>query len=353
MSRLPLLSLFLLPALLAACTGTDEPQVALRVVLLTSGGTSLQAVTPNADSNPAPVSTNKVVPVTDGVIINSLPSGRRLALTVRTTGLESRNSNLEDIQGFNDPLTTPLCLVQTVSSAARDRLLTLSQCPNGPQQLALYADTGQLIWTATLRTFVPPAPGPDVPPIRLAVRGDVAVVARPRVGGGSEVLRVAVKTSGDPVAEVSLSLPTPAIRDLVAYGSGILAATDTGVQQVADTGVPDGVALTAFGARRYDRLWSSAGGQNLVAAWRSNVLSNQNSQPLLVWDGAATRAASTVAAFSDLRDLTLAPDGYLYSLTATTLTRYDYALGLQSGNFTPRVLLTGLNDARAVIWLVP
>lgn len=348
-----LTALFLTPALLVACTGTEEDQVALRVALLTDGGATLRSVTPNADSSSAPVNADQTVPVTGGVTLNSLPSGQRLALTLRT-GIESRSSDLAGPQPFAAPPFTPVCLTQTASSAARDRLLTLSQCDNGPQQLALYSAAGTLIWTAPLPTFLPPAPGTDVPPVRLAVSGDVGVVARPRLGGGSEVLRAALQNTGDTVAVVSVPLPTPAIRDLVAYNADLLAATDTGVQKLSATGVPDGAALAAFGARRFDRLWSgTAGSQNLLAAWRSNVLSNLNAQPLLVWDGNASRAASTVASVADLRDITLAPDGNLYTLTATGLTRYNTALGLQSGNFTPRVLLTGLNDARAVIWLVP
>ncbi len=345
--------LFLMPALLVACTGTEEPQVALRVALLTDGGATLRTVTPNADSSAAPVDANRSEAVTNGVTLNALPSGQRLALTLQNA-IESRDSDLGDIQPFASLPFTQTCLVQTVSSAGRERLLTLSQCPNGPQQLALYSASGSLIWTAPLRAYLPPSPGPDVPPVTLAVLGDVGLVARPRVGGGSEVLRAAPRNPGDIVAEVSDPLPAPAIRDLVAYNQDILAATDTGVQKVGPTGVPDGAALAAFGARRFDRLWSgSAGSQNLLAAWRSDVLSNQNAQPLLVWDGNTGRTASTVAPVNDLRDLSLAPDGNLYALTASTLTRYNTALGLQSGNFTPRVLLSGLNDARAVIWLLP
>ncbi len=346
-------ALFLTSALLVACTGTEEPQVALRVALLTDGGATLRTVTPNADSNAAPVSADKTVAVTGGVTLNSLPSGQRLALTTEAR-IESRDGTLADIQPFAALPFTPPCLTQTASSAGRDRLLTLSQCSNGPQQLALYRADGSVVWTALLRTYLPPSPGPDVPPVRLAVRGDVALVARPRVGGGSEVLRAAPQNVGDAVAAVSDPLPTPAIRDLVAYNQDILAATDAGVQKVSDTGVPDGAALAAFGARRFDRLWSgSAGSQNLLAAWRSSVLSNQGAQPLLVWDGTPGRAASSVASVADLRDLTLAPDGNLYTLTASTLTRYNTALGLQSGNFVPRLLLGGLNDARTVVWLVP
>ncbi|MFD1732358.1 hypothetical protein ACFSC4_16760 [Deinococcus malanensis] len=52
-----------------------------------------------------------------------------------------------------------------------------------------------------------------------AAERDVAVVSRPRMGGGSEVLRVAPLNTGDTVAEVSAPLPVPAVRDLVTYAA--------------------------------------------------------------------------------------------------------------------------------------
>ncbi|GGM21236.1 hypothetical protein [Deinococcus aerophilus] len=342
-----------LPLLLAACTGTDESVTTLQVAVLTDGGATLRTVTPGADTDPAPVREERTVPVTGGVSLETLPSGSRLALTLRT-GLESRSAELQTPQPFAPLPFAETCLTQTVASAQRDRLLTLSECGGGPQQLALYRNDGTLVWTARLPTALPPTPGQDTPPLRLAVRGNVGVVARPRVGGGSEVMRAAPQNLGDPVAVVSTPLPTAAIRDLAPYGAEVLAATDSGVQRLRDTGEPDGTALPAFGTSRFDRLWSGGvGNRTLLAAWRSNIPTGLGAQPLLLWDGSASRTASTVALLSDLRDVTLALDGNLYALTATTLIRYDTVFGLQQNNWRPRTLLGTLNDARAVTWLVP
>jgi hypothetical protein len=346
------LALGLLPLLLAACTGTEEGSPTLRLAVLTDGGATLRTVTTGGIAGqPAP--TEVTVPVTGGVSLDTLPGGTRTALTL-AGGIESRDVNLATPQAFAALPFSPVCLTTTAASAARDRLLTLSACPNAAQQLALYRSDGTLIWTATLPTFTPPIPGLDTPPIRLAVLGDTAVVARPALGGGSEVLRAAPATVGDPVATVTTPLPSPAIRDLAPYGSSLLAATDTGVQALGSTGLPDAAqAVAAFGAQRVDRLWTNASGdRSLLAAWRDNTVSGTSSEPLRLWDG--VRANAAIVAYIDrLRDVTLAPDGNLYALTPFALTRYDTVFGLQQGNWQPATLLGGLNDARAVTWLVP
>jgi hypothetical protein len=350
-----------LALLLTACTGTEEGQLPLRLAVLTDGGATARTVTTGRlGTAPAPAEVN--VSVVGGAALDTLPGGRRVALTL-AAGIESRDANLADARAFAPPFDvpgfTPPCLKQTVLNAQRDRLLTLSQCDtagvNGTQQLALYRVDGTLVWRAALPASTPPAPGPDVPPVRLALLRengvDLGIVARPALGGGSEVLRVAAPLPGSDRADVSSPLPTPAIRDLApaAGGALIYAATDTGVQPLAPSGTPDaGGALSAFGTGRVDRLWTSAGsgtGGSLIAAWRGGT------DALLLSDG--TRAAATVTNLSDLRDLTFAPDGFLYALTGTALTSYDTVIGLGQGNWRPASLLGGLNDARAVTWLVP
>lgn len=344
--------LLALSSLLFACTGTEENAPALRLAVITDGGATLRTVTPNDDASATPVTDNQTLTIAGGVSVDTLPSGNRLALTL-AAGIQSLDANLGSAAPFAALPFTATCLTHTATSAARDRLLTLSECVGGPQELALYRADGTLVWTARLPTFLPPAPGLDNPPIRLAVRGDVGVVTRPRVGGGSETLRAAQDKVGDVVAVVSDPLPTPAIRDLAPYGNDILAATDTGIQTLKATGEPDGVALSAFDAGRYDRLWTgSASSARLLAAWRSNILSTTASEPLWLWDGAKTKAV-IVAYQIDLRDVSLALDGNLYALTATSLTRYDTVFGLQQGNWRPRTLLGTLNDARSVTWVVP
>lgn len=351
-----------LAGLLAACTGTEEDAPAIRLALMTDGGATLRTITPNPDTASTPITGNQTLPVTGGASLNTSPDGRRLYVTL-AAGLESRNADLADVQPFAAPPNPPfasVCLRQTAASAARDRLLTLSVCPNGPQQLALYRNDGTLVWTALLPTFLPPAAGTDAPPIRLAVLGDTGVVARPVVGGGSEVMRAAQANLGDLVAVVSTPVNTPSIRDLAPYGGDILAATDSGILKLSSSGVPDSAVTppalsAAFGNARFDRLWSGVvGGRTLLAAWRSNLLNNPSLQPtpLLLWDGVKT-SALTVDSLDDLRDLTFSLDGYLYALTRTNLIRYDTVFGLSNSNWRPKPLLGTLNDARAVTWVVP
>lgn len=356
----PCFALFALPLLLAACTGTEESTPALPLVLLTDGGTTLRTLTPAEDTSSTPFTDVARQTVTGGVSVDTLSSGQRFALTY-TDGVESRNVQLTTANPFAALPFTP-CLRQTATSVARDRLLTLSECQGGPQRLALYRDDGVLVWTALLPTFLPVA-GTDVPPVRLAVvrdsnaGRDVALVTRPRMGGGSEVLRVAPLNNGDTVAEVSVPLPVPAVRDLAAYTAPggttqILAATDSGIQPLKTTGEPDAAAaLKAFGTDRYDRLWAGpAGSRPLLAAWRNNATSTG---PLLLWDGVRPTAATVTSFVSDLRDVTITPTGLLYTLSGTTLTRYDTAFGLTQGNWRVRTIVSGLNDARSVTWLVP
>lgn len=366
MKRLALLPLTAL--LLSACTGTVESQPPIRLAVLTDGGAAVRTVTTGRlGTAPAPAEQN--VTVAGGVDLDTLPGGRRLALTL-TAGIESRDVNLADPRPFAAPFeapgfTTPPCLRATVLNAQRDRLLTLGQCeaggvPVGVQQLALYRTDGTLVWRAVAGGAFSPV-GTDVPPVRVALvreNGvDIGILSRPAIGGGSEVLRVAATSTGSDRAEVSAPVPAPAIRDLAPApnGTAVYAATDTGVQPLTASGVPDAAAtLRAFGSDRVDRLWTSADsgtGGNLIAAWRDP--GPGGSAPLLLWDGARTTAA-TVTTVSDLRDVTFAPDGNLYVLTRTTLTGYDTVLGLgQSANWNPALLLGNLNDARAVTWLVP
>lgn len=354
-------ALLLAPALLlAACTGTEEVIPGPRVVLLVDGGATLRTLAPNDGLNPAPISDDASVALppasVPAVSVDTLPTGLQVALTARDR-VEARGASLAPGTPFAAPTFTPVCFTQVALSSARNRVLALSACDNGPQQLALYGETGTLIWTALLPTFLPPSPGPDTPPIRLAVTQvngvDVGVVARPRVGGGSEVVRVAVTTAGNATAEASAPLPTAAIRDLAPYGADIVAATDSGLQKLRATGEPDATtALGAFGKTRYDRVWSAlASSRSLLMAWPSD-LGNGVAQPLRVWDGAATNAA-TVASFTELRDVTVTLDGVLYVLTRTTLSSYDTVYGLTQGNWRARPLLSGLNEARAVTWLLP
>lgn len=368
MKRLFPLSLLLPALLLGACTGTEDETPAVRLAVLTDGGSTVRTVTVGGTTS-TPLPEDVTVTVGTATALDTLPEGNRLALTL-PGGIESRDIAVADARAFAPPFQatgfTPPCLRNTVLNAQGDRLLTLSQCEavGGPQQLALYRPNGTLVWRAALRTFTPPPAGADVPPLRLALvrEGgvDVAVVARPALAGGSEVLRAAALTTGTDRATASEPVPTPAIRDLApaAGGSVVYAATDTGVQPLTGAGTPDATAtLTAFGTERVDRLWTSAGsgiGGTLIAAWRDP--GTGGSAPLRLWDSAArvsTPTAATVDSIAELRDVTFAPDGNLYALTRTALTGYDTLFGLNQGNWGATNRLSGLNDARAVTWLLP
>ncbi|MFC6592354.1 hypothetical protein ACFP81_10345 [Deinococcus lacus] len=225
------------------------------------------------------------------------------------------------------------------------------------QHLALYRTDGTLVWTATLPPAAPPIPSADTPPLSLAVQGEVGILARPALGGGSEMLRVAPTEVGGTVATSSDPVTVPAVRDLAALGTQVYAATDTGVQPLTAQGLPNSAqTLAAFGPARVDRLWASqtgSGGRNLLAAWRDPRLLGTAAQPLRLWDGVSTaeNSARTAGNFYEIRDLTFAPDGWMYLLTPNELTSYDTVLGLGQDLWRARTVLSGLQDAQAVTWL--
>lgn len=346
---------------LTACTGTEERAPNLRLAVLTAGGEALGYVDtapPESDaSTPAAPTLTPVGPVDGGRDLHTADGGRSLLLT-RRTGAERRRAELTPGTPFAG-LPFPTCLTRSAVDAARTRLLVLSECSGDVQRLALYRMDGTVVWTATLGTAVPPLSTPDAPPVNIAVVGDVAVVSRPALGGGSEVVRAAPRNVGDPVAVASLPERTVAVRDLAALSGGtVYAATDSGVYPLLDTGLPDLTRrVAAFGERRLDRLWGEPlGARTLLFGWHDPALSGGDAY-LRVWDGAASgtppSTAQNVAYVTDLRDVTLAPDGNLYVLSRTALTRFDAVLGVQSGNWQARTLLVSLNDARALAWLVP
>ncbi|GGS07768.1 hypothetical protein [Deinococcus sedimenti] len=346
--RIPALLLSaLLPALVTACTGTEEVQYAVQLGVLTNTdvtGRATQLRALNTDGG----SVNTVA-LTGGVDV--LPaSGARRLITVRSDGAETRDPGGTNAQPFAEPGFTP-CYTQAAQDAARTRLLLLSEC-SGVQRAALFSsDTRTLIWSALLPTYLPPVVTNDTPPTRLAVQGDVGLITRARLNGGSEVIRVAVPSEAT-TPEVSAPAAIPSVFDLVPYGGRILAATPTGIQALNGSGEPDNATtLAAFGAARFDRLWVGGANNTLLAAWRSNVLTTTADSPLRLWDGAATTAA-TVANLADLRDLTLPSDGKAYVLAGQNLNRYDVTLGLSTGNWSPKTLTT-LTTPLSIAWTVP
>lgn len=344
-------------ALLSACTGTEEAPPNLRLLVLHDGGQTLGYANSTETAQTAlqgPVSV-------DGVDVKYLNNGRNFAL-IQRTGVENRDPNLALTSTFAAVPFDPVCFSQAAMSALRDRLLVLQECQNGPQQLALYRADGTLVWTALLPTNLVTVPGPDTPPTRIAAApGDAAYVARAALGGGSEVITVTPRNTGDPVQDAQAVVGNPvgtvSIRDLAPYGTGIYAATDTGVRPLLPGGQPstDTTAVqTAFGTRRYDRLWNGTSGTtSVLAAWRDNIQNATGGEYLRLWDGRRTDAVN-VTYISEVRDVTFAIDGRLYVLTSTSLSSYDTVLGLSSQlNWSAQTHVTGLTDARAVTWVVP
>ncbi|WP_291424085.1 hypothetical protein [Deinococcus sp.] len=363
----------LLSTLLVGCTGTQEPALDVRLGLITDGGQTLgyadQLATPDGAvtarfTRATPLATDPNG-AGKGVGLLNLNSGSNAILTT-TNAAQLLDANLSNPQPFNSlnvAYTPSPCLIKSVLSPTGDRLLTLSDC-QGNQKVALFNVNRTLIWYANLSARTASPTGNDTPPTRIAVLGDVGIVARPALGGGSEVIRVAPRTpTGDPaqdlIAVVGDPLPSMSIRDLAAVAgspSVIYAATDSGVRPLQATGVPDASSGTnsqvAFGSARVDRLWSGLGGsRRVLAAWRDNEASGNGSEPLRLWDVARTTAV-TVANFSSVRDLTFDLNGQLYVLTRKVLSRYDTSLGFQQGSWNGKTLLTTLNDPQAITWLI-
>ena len=326
--RLPGRSLAaLLPALLlAACTGTTEPQATARLGLVNAGGAELRTVTPGLTSS------DVSQPVNGAVDMEVLPGGSQLMVAFRDH-IELRNASLGSASTLSTPVGVTPCYVRLRASSARDRFAALSDCGSGAaEQLVVYRSDGSLAFFATL-----PPPTPSSSDLsRFAVTADQAVwLARPATGGGSELIR----TDATGVKVVTNPPLSAVVYDLAMLGSVLYAATDSGVRQVnlADATLSQSVALPGAANRLY-------GSDRLLGAW----LSGAGSQALTIWDGTRSGAAAFP---NDLRDLTFAPDGNAYALTGSTLTRLDTVLGLNQGNWQATDVATGLNDARAVTWL--
>ncbi|WP_261663492.1 hypothetical protein [Deinococcus sp. Marseille-Q6407] len=346
--------------LLSGCTGTVEGGSTVNLALLTDGGTALQRVDlggtgPNGAPRPDAV-LGDPVPVEAGIDLHPQVGERNFLLT-RSAAVEERSAALVPHNTFQAP-PFEACWRASAVTPGSERFFALSQCGTGPQNVALYDSRGQLQWWASLPLATPPLDPVTAPPLRVAVAGEVGVVARPVVGGGSEMLRVAVRNPGEKRAESSAPQRTVAVRDLATLSAGgrttVYAATDAGVFPLTTAGVPDANPLPAFGPERYDRLWGTqeltSGSSPLLAAWRGDSLQSGQRQPLRVWDGVGTVAdsARTVDSLTNLRDVTLA-DGSLYLLTNDSLLRYDAVLGLRQGNWRPENLGVCLNDARAIV----
>lgn len=329
----PLLAACLLSALLSACTGTTDGAVVLRLAVLSGvgDGANLSAVDVGSPAS-------LVTPVPNALDLESLSGGAALAV-LYPDRLETRDASFgkpEARANPADPSFKP-CYVNLEASALRDRLAALSDCGGGAlQQVAVWRADGSLAFSATL-----PGPTPTTPlQTRLAVLGDTLWAVHPAVGGGSELIRVIRNSDGS--ASVSTPVGTSTINDLTFYRGAAYTATDSGLRLLDETGaltaVPDASKPPGGAAVR---LYAD---DRLLGAWADGSFSALN-----VWNGAKT---SSPASFSDLRDLSFAPDGTLYTLSGNVLTQYDSAFGLADSGWRGKDL-SSFNDPRAVTWLVP
>ena len=320
----PTILALLAPLLLAACTGTTEPQPSARLGLINAGGAELRVVTPGEAA--------LVQPVSGAVDLEVLPGGSRLLIAFKDRA-ELRDASLGSVTALPTPAGVTPCYVRLRASPARDRIAALSDCGQGAaQQLVVYRSDGSLAFVATL-----PPPSPTSSDLsRFAVTTGQAVwLARPATGGGSELIR-----ADENGVQVVTNPPLNAnVSDLAMRGSSLYAATDSGVREVSlsDGSLSQNVALNTGANRLY-------GSDRLLGAW----LSGAGSQALTIWDGTRSGAASYP---SDLRDLSFAPDGHAYALTGSTLTRLDTVTGLNQNGWQSSEVASGLNDARAVTWL--
>lgn len=328
-------SLLLLGLLVAlsACTGTTEDAVVIRLAVLAGSGPA--ATLSTVDVGKAGMQQSVVA--AGALDLATLPAGNRLAVLYKDK-LEFRDANLTNSQPLSNPSTTGFqpCYVKLVSSVALDRLAALSDCGNGAlQQLVVWRDDGSVAFSATL-----PAPTPTTPlQTRIAVQGDSVWAVHPAVGSGSELIRVTRNSDGS--SSLSTPISTAQINDLAFFKGAVYAATETGVQTLTESGTLTALPATTQLANKAVRLYTN---DRLLAAWQNN-----SSTALMIWNSATS---GIPAYFSDLRDLTYAPDGTLYTLNDTTLTQFDSAYGL-AGSDWRGVNLATFSSPVAITWLIP
>ncbi|ADV68727.1 hypothetical protein [Deinococcus maricopensis] len=324
--RRTLIAALALPLLLAACTGTEETPPNLRLVVADVSGTTVRAYNPTTGAQTA-------TRASDAPVVSLIDDGTGTrVLETRTTGVRRIDAALTPGGAFT-ALTPAPCLVRARASESRDLLAVLSACTGELQRLALYRADGTLVWQATL----PPPTPTTAEATRFAVTdGSTVTVARPNLTGGSDVLRI---TDGTPATLFSTDAT---INDLAVYRRTLYAATNSDVRPVNVDAAPALGAAVLSG--KASRLFT---GLNLLAAW------NVDSGRLTFWNGTAGTSTPLDRTFTDLRDLTLASDGYAYVLTGTDVTRLDtYSLTGTTGG-TPTVIIGGLSDARALSWVIP
>lgn len=335
MKRKPLL--FMLPALLVACTGTEDEATTIRYAALAGAG-------PDAVLSAADLGTSTTTPsnvaVAGAVGLQSYNSGQSLAVLYRDR-LEQRNASLQGTNTnlFPNPQEFTPCYIRLQTSVARDRLAALSDCGKGANQdIVVWRSDGTLAFRVTLP---PPTPSSSEQ-TRYVVQGDIVWAVHPATATGSSELIRAVRNSDNSIT-VSSPVQLPNVYDLSFYRNQLYAATDNGVQTLNDKGELGAVAGQPLLTNRADRLYSD---DRLLVAWRSSGVA----EPLYVWNGSRVASAGNV---SGLNDLTIAPDGTFATVQSSSLVTYDSVSGferaewnVQTSRYLPRV-------GTAISWLIP
>lgn len=320
------LSLLLVPVLLAACTGTEEELPALRLVIADAART-LRSVDVNAPTT----SPKNVTTTSDVVGLETLPNGTSVAVAFYDR-IEVRDAELAVLSTFTATTFTP-CFTGLSASNDGVRLALISSCTGEAQRVALFSSAGTLLFSQPL-----PLPTSDPATLRVAVVGDAVFVARPRIGGGGEVLRATA------TAVTSLLTTPNAIADLAAWRDTVYVSTGTSVSPINSATPPAlGTALLSVGA---ERLFAGAGSTRF-AAWDADT----SGGTVTITDGAATATTSTVPFVTALRDAVFGPDGYLYLLRQNSLSRVDVVRLV--ANPTQTNVGASVSDGRFLAWVVP
>lgn len=330
---------------LSACTGTTEDPPALRIAVMTEKGSKLSYFA----TDDLRYQFEKTIEVKNAISLKSGENGNRLILT-KKDGVQILDKNLGVVVEFaNLPFTS--CITQSALNYNSGQLLILNECPNTAQQLALYNLNGILLWSTNL-PLVTALDGNDLPPTRIAMLKNTAIVSRAALGGGSEIIRV-TQGSGTS-ATASEPQGTTSIFDLLTVSySTVYAATSNGVQPLLDTGLPD-TTKTVFGfTTKYDRLWSNkTKGNNIIAAWNKEgrlSIANRNLSNI--------EAKLMDSQIYKLQDITFTNDNYMYYIGQTSNTsssslirRADMDLGFQNNSWNITTLRDDLNSATSLAW---
>lgn len=330
---------------LVACIGTLEAPLPVTLAVADRAGARLAAVNVGALSAtttvaPVPVvQDNRTPPV---VGLATVQNGRRIAVAYANR-VEFLDLALNVTASILPARFENCAIVKMRADAAGGRLALLVNCGAGVQQLRLF-DTNGVERLAFTFDDLFQFPASEV---HLAPFGEGLVVARPTniTRTVDTVFRIDVDgpdANTDP--DVTPLLPASAntnVNDLAVQSGTVYVGTDAGVFSVANNTT---VATLITG--RSTRVFANGSSPRLLAAFNptSGTLVVSNFTTLFVYQG-----------FLDIRDATFAPDGYLYLLQPSSLSRLDTARlnTFQSTATVSTPSSYSQTDGRALTWVLP